>query len=109
MFAKNSPLARTSVATLLLIWISAAAQALPDPPVPSPLQPAGSGPPSGYEGALDASRLTLSGRDVEHVAAAEEFFGPGRVDDDAGIDHSGNVEGNAARNVGFDEAGEDVD
>ena len=51
-----SILTRISVVTVLLILLPTAAQAVPDSPPPSLLQPASSGPPPGYEGALDNLR-----------------------------------------------------
>src|SRR5262249_40365120 len=61
------------------------------------------------EGALDALRFGRVGGHEEHVAAAEEAFGAGHVEDDAAVGQRGNGEGDAGGDVRLDQAGQDVD
>ena len=48
-------------------------------------------------------------RREEHVAPAEELFGPGVVEDGPAVDLGRHRECDARRDVGFDQAGDDVD
>ena len=46
---------------------------------------------------------------VEHVALAEQLFSAGLVHDHAGVGAGGGGEGDAGREIGLDQAGDDVD
>ena len=59
------------------------------------------------EGALDALELGASVGE-EHVAVAEKRLGAGLVQDGAGVDLGRHLQGDAAGEVGLDEAGDDV-
>ena len=61
------------------------------------------------KGCVDALETAGAGGKEEHVAAPEEGFGTVAVDDGAGVDLGGEAEGHAGGDVGFDEAGDDVD
>ena len=63
----------------------------------------------GDPGALDAHRLARAHRQEEGVTLTDELLGAGLVEDDAGVGERGGGEGHAARHVGLDEAGDDVD
>ena len=63
----------------------------------------------GDQHALQAHRARRVDRLVEHVAAAEQVLGAGRVQDGAAVDAGGHGEGDAARDVGLDQAGDDLD
>ena len=63
----------------------------------------------GYEWRVDALHAAGAGRQVEHVAFAEQAFGAVGVDDGARVDLGGEAEAHARGHVGLDEAGDDVD
>ena len=63
----------------------------------------------GDPGAVHAQLLVGPGRHVDHVAATEELLGAVAVEHRARVDLRGNLEGNACREIGLDEAGDDVD
>src|SRR5712692_9002633 len=60
------------------------------------------------ERALDTRRLARIDGLVEHVAAAEKLLRAARVEDDAAVDLRPDRERDARRDVGLDEAGDDV-
>jgi len=60
------------------------------------------------ERALQAARLTLAGRNEEHVAVAQQTLRPHPVENGARVNLRGHTEGNAAREVGLDETRDDV-
>ena len=60
------------------------------------------------EGAVDALELVRPRRQVEHVALAEQQLGAVGVEHDARVDLRGDVERHAHRQVGLDDAGDDV-
>ena len=62
----------------------------------------------GDEGALGALQFGGAGRQVEHVALADEFLGALGIEDDARVECGGDLEGDAAGNVGLDDAGDHV-
>src|SRR5204863_2295579 len=47
-------------------------------------------------------------RQVEHVAASQQLLGTGLVEDDPRVDARADGEGDPRRDVGFDQAGDDV-
>ena len=59
-----------------------------------------------HKGALDAHHFTVYGN--QHVAAPDELVCPGRVEDGAGVNHGCHLEGDAGREVRFDESRDDV-
>src|SRR5207249_9167368 len=59
--------------------------------------------------ALQSHRPRRVDRLVEHVAASQEVFGTGGVEDGPRVDARGHGEGDAARDVGLDQAGDDLD
>src|SRR5690606_25628560 len=61
-----------------------------------------------HEGAVDPHRDTGTHRHVEHVAVPQQLLGATLVKDGAGIDLGGHLEGDAARHVGLDEAGDHI-
>ena len=62
----------------------------------------------GDERAVDAGDL-LAARHVEHVALAEQLLGALLAEDGAAVDLRGDGEGDAGRQIGLDDAGDDVD
>ena len=60
-------------------------------------------------GTLDATRFAHAWSHEEHVAFAEEFFSADLVEDGAGVDLLGDGESDAGGDIGFNEAGDDVD
>ncbi len=60
------------------------------------------------EHALGARHARGAGREVKHVAVAEEALGALFVEDDARIEAARDLESDAARDVRFDDAGNDV-
>ena len=64
---------------------------------------------AGDQRALRADRLRCIDRQIEHVAAAEQTFGPGHVEDRARVDLRTHRKRDPRRNVGLDDAGDDVD
>jgi hypothetical protein len=62
----------------------------------------------GDERALDADEFGRAGRQVKHVAFAQEFVRAHRVEDGARIHLGGDLEGDARGDVGLDDAGDDV-
>lgn len=60
-----------------------------------------------HEGALYADDFSVNGE--EHVAASDELFGTTTVEDGSGVYFGGYFEGDAGWEVGFDNAGDDVD
>ena len=63
----------------------------------------------GDVGALDAPRLRRAGGEEQHVAAADELLGATGVEDDAGVGLRRDRQGDAAGDVGLDDAGDHVD
>ena len=60
------------------------------------------------ERAVDAQDLLAAGH-VEHVALAEQLLGALLAKDRAAVDLRGHLEADAGRQVGLDDAGDDVD
>jgi hypothetical protein len=60
------------------------------------------------EGAVDAQDLLAAGH-VEHVALAQQLLGALLAKDGAAVDLAGDLEADAGRQVGLDDAGDDVD
>ncbi|MNB93534.1 hypothetical protein D3C75_406680 [compost metagenome] len=60
------------------------------------------------EGAVDPGRVGGTGRHVEHVAHTEQGFGAALIQDGARIDLARDLEGDPGRDVGLDEAGNDI-
>ena len=60
------------------------------------------------ERALGADQLGRAGRQVEHVALAEQFVGAHRVENRARVHLGRDLEGDAGRDVRLDDAGDDV-
>src|ERR1019366_8094715 len=60
------------------------------------------------EGPLEPPGLALVDREIEHVAASEQLLRAHLVEDHARVDAAGHREGDPARNVRLDEAGDDV-
>src|SRR3569623_300045 len=63
----------------------------------------------GHEGTVQAHGHAGAGREIEHVAVAEQMLGALLVEYRARIDARRYLEGAARRNVGLDEARDDVD
>ncbi len=63
----------------------------------------------GDERAVHALRITAAGRQVEHVALAEQCFRAHLVEDSARVDLARHLERHARRHVGLDQTGDDVD
>ena len=63
----------------------------------------------GDEHALGADELGGTGRQVKHVAFAEQFVGAHGVENRARIDFGGDLESDTRGDVGFDHAGDDID
>ena len=61
------------------------------------------------EGAVHAQRHAGARRQVEHVAHAEQRLGAHLVEDGARVDLARDLERQARRDVGLDQAGDDVD
>ncbi len=57
-------------------------------------------------GSLRADELRRAGRKEEQIAIAEEAFGADVVEDDLRVDAACHLEGNAGRDVRFDDAGD---
>src|SRR3989454_11165346 len=64
--------------------------------------------PVGDEDALQARGLARLHRQVEHVAAAQQFLRPGFVEDYAGIDAGADGERDPGGDVRLDQTGNDV-
>ena len=62
-----------------------------------------------HEGAVHALRQPGAGRQVEHVALAQQRLGAHLVEDGARVDLARHLERDAGRDVGLDQAGDDVD
>ena len=60
------------------------------------------------EAALHALRLALSERSKEHIALADELFRARRVENDARFHGGRDRKGNARRDIGLHQAGDDV-
>ena len=60
------------------------------------------------ESTLDASRFPGVDRLVEHVAPTEQLFRTARIEDHPAVDLRADGEGDARRDVGLDEPGDDV-
>ena len=58
---------------------------------------------------MHPQRQAGAGGEVEHVALAEQRLGAHLVEDGARIDLARHLEGNARRDVGLDQAGDDID
>jgi hypothetical protein len=61
-----------------------------------------------HEGAVHAGRQAGAGRQVEHVALAQQRLRPHLVEDGAAVDLAGDLEGDARGDVGLDQAGDHV-
>src|SRR5665213_3708655 len=59
-------------------------------------------------GSLDATRFRHFSREEEHVACAEQFLRTPGVENGARVDLRSDLERNARRDVGLDEAGDDL-
>ena len=57
---------------------------------------------------LDAVERGAARRHEEHITAADERLGATAIQDGAGVDLGGDLEADARRQVGLDEAGDDV-
>ena len=57
---------------------------------------------------LDTDSTERSRLLEEHIALAEQRFCPSLIENDAGIEPRLDHEGDTARNVGFDDAGDDI-
>ena len=62
----------------------------------------------GDERAMDAGGQRGTRRQIEHVAVAEQGFSAALVEDGARIDLGRHLKGDAARDIGLDEAGDDI-
>ena len=62
-----------------------------------------------YKWRMDALDAAGAGRQIEHIAFAEQAFGAVGIDDGARVDLGGEAEAHAGGDVGLDEAGDDVD
>ena len=62
----------------------------------------------GDERALDADQFGRAGRQIEHVALAQQLVRAHRVKDGAGIHLGRDLEGDAGGDVGLDDAGDHV-
>ena len=60
------------------------------------------------EGAVHAHRYAAAGRQVQHVAMAEQLLGTALVEDRTGIDLGRHLETDACRDVGLDQPGDHV-
>ena len=63
----------------------------------------------GDQRALGANQFRRAGRQVEHVAFAEQFVRAHGIENGARIHFRGDLEGDTRGNVRFDDAGDDVD
>src|SRR3569833_2149072 len=63
----------------------------------------------GDDGAMHAHGHAGAGRKIEHVAVTEQVFRALLVEDGARIDTRRDLEGDARRDVGLDQTGDDVD
>ncbi len=63
----------------------------------------------GDEGAMDAHQAGAARGQEQHVALAEQVLGAHHVQNSSGIDSCGHTERDASREVGLDEAGDDID
>ena len=61
-----------------------------------------------HKGTLDTGGLGCAHGHEEHIAHAQQLFGTGTVEDGAAVHLTGHGEGDAAGDVGLDEAGDDV-
>src|SRR2546430_2077592 len=61
-----------------------------------------------HESALDAGRLARVHRLIQHVAAAQQLLGATGVENDAAVDLRADCERDTRRDVGLDEACDDV-
>ena len=57
---------------------------------------------------MDARDAAAAGH-IEHVALAEQLFGPLLAQDGAAVDLGGHLETDAGREIGLDGAGDDID
>ena len=55
-----------------------------------------------------ALRIDDAGRQEQHIALAEQVFRTHLVKNRAAVDFAGHLEGNACRNIGFNQAGNDI-
>ena len=55
-----------------------------------------------------ALRIAGAGRQEQHIALAEQVFRTHLVENRATVDFAGHLEGNACRNIGFNQAGDDI-
>ncbi|SKO52086.1 Uncharacterised protein [Mycobacteroides abscessus subsp. massiliense] len=62
----------------------------------------------GCECAVYALRIAGAGRQEQHIALAEQVFRTHLVENRATVDFAGHLEGNACRNIGFNQAGNDI-
>ncbi len=60
-------------------------------------------------GTLAAEQRAGAGPEEQHVAVAEQFIGPHFIEYDAAVDPAGDLERDAGRQVGLDQAGDDID
>ncbi len=63
----------------------------------------------GDEWAVNAMEARRTGREVKHIALAEKRLGTVGVENGSGIDFAGDAERDARGEIGFDEAGDDID
>src|SRR5688500_15873171 len=62
----------------------------------------------GDEDALGAVKFGGAGREIKHVAFAEQFIGAHGIENGAGVDLGGNLESDTGGDVRLDDAGDDV-
>ncbi len=61
-----------------------------------------------HKGAVDAARVAAAAGHVEHVAHAQQRFGPHLVQNGAAVDLAADLKADAGRDVGLDQAGDHV-
>ena len=62
----------------------------------------------GSKRAVYTLRITGAGWQEQHIALAEQVFCAHLVKNRAAVDFAGYLEGNACRNIGFNQAGNDI-
>src|SRR5262249_27102792 len=63
----------------------------------------------GNEGPLCANEFGRTRWKIKHVAFTQQFVGPHSIEDGARIHFGSDLKGDAGGDVGFDDAGDDID
>ena len=63
---------------------------------------------TGHVDSLNADGSAHIAGQIKHVSHSEQIFGPDSIDDGSGVDPRGDCEGNAGRDIGFNNTGDYV-